>query len=199
MLLRPHPPARLDRHPGTYAWTYAGDTFHLIRAGLVGDPSKGVSAAVRAHPKVFATLTAPSFGPVHNRPASGRCRCGTTHAGDLWRRFTIYLRREIAHRAGLSQTALKEVCRVSFGKVAEFQKRGAIHFHAIVRLDGPGGPDNDPAPAENLIRAGHAACWYSWRRPPSRSRRRMSRWVICCGSVICLGNGCSGRALVMPW
>ncbi|MFF1354044.1 replication initiator protein RepSA [Streptomyces sp. NPDC058297] len=151
------------------AWTYAGDTYHLIRAGITG--GKQVPATVREHPRVFATLTAPSFGPVHNRPASGRCRCGAehadddpalgtaldpasydyagavlwnNHAGDLWRRFTIYLRREISTRAGLTQAALSEACRVSFGKVAEFQKRGAIHFHAVVRLDGPDGPDSAP-------------------------------------------------------
>ncbi|WP_435242639.1 replication initiator protein RepSA [Streptomyces cucumeris] len=161
---------RASRCPSC-AWTYAGDTFHLIRAGLTGDLNKGVSARVRTHPKVFATLTAPSFGPVHNRPSSGRCRCGTAHtegapelgtaldprrydyagtvlwnnhAGDLWRRFTIYLRRELAARAGLTQSELGEVCRVSFGKVAEYQKRGAVHFHAIVRLDGPGGADDAP-------------------------------------------------------
>jgi hypothetical protein len=161
---------RASRCPAC-AWTYAGDTFHLIRSGLTGD--KGVPATVRAHPKVFATLTAPSFGPVHNRPDRGRCRCGThhredapelgtplhpdrydypgavlfnNHAGDLWRRFTIRLRREIAARAGLTQTAMNEVCRVSYGKVAEFQRRGIVHFHAVVRLDGPGGPD-DPPPA----------------------------------------------------
>ncbi|MFD4758157.1 replication initiator protein RepSA [Streptomyces sp. NPDC058439] len=161
---------RASRCPSC-AWTYAGDTFHLIRAGLTGDTGKGTPLTVRTHPKVFATLTAPSFGPVHNRPTRGVCRCGTdhpetspllgtalnpatydyagavlwnNHAGDLWRRFTIYLRREIAARAGLSQKAASEVCRVSFGKVAEFQKRGAVHFHAIVRLDGPDGPDTAP-------------------------------------------------------
>ncbi|MEE1941679.1 replication initiator protein RepSA [Streptomyces sp. TRM 70361] len=161
---------RASRCPSC-AWTYAGDAYHLIRAGLTGDPRMGVPDRVRAHPGVFVTLTAPSFGPVHNRPDSGRCRCdavhaedalelGTAldparydyagavlwnnHAGDLWRRFTVYLRREIAARAGLSQRALREVCRVSFGKVAEFQKRGAVHFHAIVRLDGPGGPGDAP-------------------------------------------------------
>ncbi|MEU9140418.1 replication initiator protein RepSA [Streptomyces sp. NPDC048404] len=161
---------RASRCPSC-AWTYAGDTYHLIRAGITGDVNKGVSTVVRDHPRVFATLTAPSFGQVHNRPASGRCRCGAqhaeddpalgtaldpgrydyagavlwnNHAGDLWRRFTIYLRREIAARAGLTQTALKEVCRVSFGKVAEFQKRGAVHFHAVVRMDGPDGPDTSP-------------------------------------------------------
>jgi hypothetical protein len=161
---------RASRCPSC-AWTYAGDTYHLIRAGITGDVRKDVPATVRDHPRVFATLTAPSFGPVHNRPSSGRCRCGklhqdddpalgtalnpdrydyatavlwNNHAGQLWQRFTIYLRREIAARAGLSQRALSDVCRVSFGKVAEFQKRGAVHFHAVVRLDGPDGPDSSP-------------------------------------------------------
>lgn len=66
------------------------------------------------------------------------------HAGRLWQHFTIYLRREIAARAGLSQRALSDACRVSFGKVPEFQKRGAVYFHAVVRLDGPDGPDTEP-------------------------------------------------------
>ncbi|MFI1303933.1 replication initiator [Streptomyces sioyaensis] len=42
---------------------HAGDTFHLVRAGLVG--GKTVPADVREHPRLFITLTAPSFGPVH--------------------------------------------------------------------------------------------------------------------------------------
>ncbi|MGW6886070.1 replication initiator, partial [Streptomyces goshikiensis] len=58
---------RASRCPAC-AWTYAGDTYHLIRAGLVGDRAKGTPETIRDHPRVFATLTAPSFGPVHNRP-----------------------------------------------------------------------------------------------------------------------------------
>ncbi|MGW3729448.1 replication initiator protein RepSA [Streptomyces sp. NPDC000851] len=161
---------RASRCP-TCAWTYAGDTYHLIRAGLAGDANKDIPATVRDHPRVFATLTAPSFGPVHNRPDRGVCRCGTrhaaddptlgtaldpetydyagavlfnNHAGELWQRFTNRLRREIAKRAGLTQRELAEVCRVSYGKVAEFQKRGAVHFHAVIRLDGSDGPDSPP-------------------------------------------------------
>ncbi|PZG96398.1 hypothetical protein C1I97_26245, partial [Streptomyces sp. NTH33] len=38
--------------------------------------------------------------------------------------------------------------------------------------------------AENLVHAGQAAWWYSWRVPPRRSRRRMSRRAISSGSVI---------------
>ncbi len=66
------------------------------------------------------------------------------HASDLWRYFTIYLRREIAKRVGLTQKAAREQSRVSFGKVAEYQKRGAVHFHAVIRFDGPEGPDTSP-------------------------------------------------------
>jgi hypothetical protein len=46
----------------------------------------------------------------------------------------------------------------------------------------------DGALAENLIRSGHAACRYSWRVPPRRSRWRMLRRAICTGSVI--GDRC---------
>jgi replication initiator protein RepSA len=82
------------------------------------------------------------------------------HAGMLWRRFTIYLRREIAKRAGLTQRAFRHYARVSFAKVAEYQKRGAVHFHAVIRLDGPTGGDTPPphwASAELLTDAIRAA------------------------------------------
>ncbi|WP_373307734.1 replication initiator, partial [Streptomyces griseus] len=50
----------------------------------------------------------------------------------------------IARRAGLTQKAAREQSKVSFGKVAEYQKRGAVHFHAVIRFDGPEGPDTPP-------------------------------------------------------
>ncbi|WP_405734858.1 replication initiation protein [Streptomyces sp. NBC_00028] len=154
------------------AEVYRRDTFHLITAGLRG--GKGTPEQVGTHPRVFATFTAPGFGPVHNRRTDGRpCHCGlhhdqeddslgsplnpdtydyeaavlwNAHAGALWRRFSIYLRREVAKRAGLSQRRLRDHARVSFAKVAEYQKRGAVHFHAVIRIDGPGG-GNTPPPA----------------------------------------------------
>ncbi|MFI6729976.1 replication initiator protein RepSA [Streptomyces atratus] len=182
---------RASRCPAC-AWTYAGDTYHLIRAGLAGDDHRDIPTAVRDHPRVFLTLTAPSFGPVHNRPGTRPCRCGThhpeddpalgtpldpdaydyegavlfnNHAGQLWQRFATRLRREIAAHAGLSQRELKEVARLSYGKVAEFQKRGAVHFHAVIRLDGPDGPDTPPpswATTELLTQAIQAAAAHSY-------------------------------------
>lgn len=38
---------------------------------------------------------------------------------------------------GLTQRELPAVVRVSFAKVGEYQRRGSIHFHAVIRLDGP--------------------------------------------------------------
>ena len=49
---------------------YKGDARQLVRAGLTG--GKGVPESVSAHPCVFATLTAPSFGPVHARRMRGK-------------------------------------------------------------------------------------------------------------------------------
>ncbi|SCD46087.1 hypothetical protein GA0115244_104146 [Streptomyces sp. DvalAA-19] len=152
-----------------------GVAIGLIRAGLSG--GKTVPDTVRTHPRVFVTLTPPSFGPVHSRPTTPGggirpCRCrklhdttdplvGTplnpatydyagavlfnAHAGALWARFTTYLRREIATRLGITQKAARAVLRVSFTKVAEYQKRGLVHFHAVIRLDGPDG-STQPSP-----------------------------------------------------
>lgn len=56
---------------------------------------------------------------------------------ELWRRFTIALRRRLAFLLGVSDSGLRRVATVEFAKVAEFQARGMVHFHALIRLDGP--------------------------------------------------------------
>jgi len=81
---------RASRCPSC-SYQYAGDTFQLVRAGLVG--GKGIGEQVAGHPRVFVTLTAPSFGRVHREGSchpgrSGACAhgaaagCGRVHAGD---------------------------------------------------------------------------------------------------------------------
>ncbi|WP_234527312.1 replication initiator [Streptomyces sp. MH192] len=163
---------------------HAGDTFHLVRAGLLG--GKSVPATVRNRPRLFVTLTAPSFGPVHRtgercrpRRDGGTCDhrhplgCTTehtptdpligqplcpdcydytghvlwhAHASKLWDRFVIDVRRRLATSAGLVQSRFAHHARLSFARVAEYQKRAAVHVHAVVRLDGPGGPADEPPP-----------------------------------------------------
>ena len=61
----------------------------------------------------------------------------------LWRRTSIQLPRELARLVGMSQRAFGVEVKVRFAKVAEYQRRGAIHFHAIVRLDAAP-PADDP-------------------------------------------------------
>jgi hypothetical protein len=165
---------------GPCAERYRGDSWQLIAAGLRG--GKGVPESVVGHPAVFATLTAPSFGPVHTHllDADGRprrcrlrrdapvCRhgvvlaCSVRHAaddlclgeplcpdcfdydgavvwnnllGELWRRTTIYLPRQLAALTGMTQKRCRELVRVSYIKVAEYQHRGLVHVHPLIRLD----------------------------------------------------------------
>jgi hypothetical protein len=64
----------------------------------------------------------------------------------LWARFTINLRRDLARLAGLTAAGFRAQASMAYAKVAEYQARGSIHFHAVVRIDGPDGPGS-PAPA----------------------------------------------------
>jgi hypothetical protein len=65
-------------------------------------------------------------------------------APELWRRFTLALRRRLAKTAGLRVAELRAALTVSFAKVAEYQRRGVVHLHAVIRLDGPDGPTTSP-------------------------------------------------------
>jgi len=56
-------------------------------------------------------------------------------APELWRRTTIAVQRSVARLVGVDEAALRLLVRVSYAKVAEFQRRGAVHFHAVIRLD----------------------------------------------------------------
>jgi hypothetical protein len=58
-------------------------------------------------------------------------------APELWRRFTITLRRLLARTLGVGESRLGRVASLQYAKVAEFQHRGLVHFHALIRLDGP--------------------------------------------------------------
>ncbi|MET9449135.1 replication initiator [Streptomyces cinerochromogenes] len=186
---------------------HAGDTYHLVRAGLLG--GKNIPDSVRHRPRLFVTLTAPSFGPVHRsselcrpRRAGGTCEhgrplgCGLVHTPDapiigqplcpdcydytahvlwhahaskLWDRFVIDVRRRLASSVGLVQSRFARHARLSFARVAEYQKRAAVHVHAVVRLDGPTGPGEGPpawGTAELLMDAVRASARRVWVRTP---------------------------------
>ena len=160
---------------------YKRDARQLVLAGLVG--GKGVPGTVAEHPCVFATFTAPSFGPVHaRRERNGKvlpCRprrdatkracphgrdisCPVRHSPDdprlgrpdvprllrlrvavvfnagvprVWQRFVTYLPRHLARMAGIRVKDCRELVKPRFVKVYEYQARGVIHYHAVIRLD----------------------------------------------------------------
>jgi hypothetical protein len=209
------------------AETYRADTYQLIRAGLAG--GKGMPESVAIHPCVFATFTAPSFGPVHTRVITpggqvARCRprrkasycphgrrlsCGqrhneddvslgkplcpgcydynatvvwNAHAPELWRRTVIGIRRHLDKLARQHGVRVK----LSYAKVAEFQRRGLIHFHAIFRLDGhdPNHPERTvlPHPAltadvlTDVIRQVTGVTWFATVPHPAKPRGWDIRW-----------------------
>jgi hypothetical protein len=182
------------------AEVYRRDAYHLLRSGLAG--GKGIPETVSAHPAVFATFTAPSFGLVHSRvirthscPDRSHCTCPSlpcharrdagscphgrplacyarhapgdpdagqplcpdcydyaaavvwnNAAGELWRRTKQAAERylnALARSRGLLPV------RLAHGKVAEYQARGAVHFHALARLDGT--DPADPADPDRII------------------------------------------------
>jgi hypothetical protein len=205
------------------AETYRADTYQLIKAGLTG--GKGIPDTVTQHPCVFATFTAPSFGPVHTRRQApgrrpARCRprrkhalcphgrrlsCGlrhkdndpclgrplcpdcydysgavvwNAHAPELWRRTTIAIRRHLAKAAKAAGTG---TVRLSYAKVAEFQARGLVHFHAIFRLDATDSTGQLAPPAltaDQLTAAVTAAAptWFATVAHPARPRGWDIRW-----------------------
>lgn len=161
---------------------YKYDAYNLVAAGLRG--GKATPDTVAVHPRLFITLTAPSFGPIHLGPAKdGTLRpchprrdgssCGRYHraadpligtplhpetydytghvlfnaaAGRLWSVTTTEIRRTFARLLGIPRRELRDHVTLTFAKVAEYQQRGVVHFHAVVRLDGPDGPDTRPQP-----------------------------------------------------
>ena len=71
------------------------------------------------------------------------------HAPELWRRFTIALRRAVtAHLRGIGIDP--DAVRVSFVKVAEYQRRAVVHYHTLIRLDPT---DNDDRTSDSAVSA----------------------------------------------
>ena len=165
------------------SYLYRTDAWILVSTGLVG--GKGTPEEVSSHPRLFITVTAPSFGPVHTIKNRGECVghsrttrsisgelcahgrpriCGVrheetsselgrplcsecfdyegailwnAHSSKLWNNTIQAIRRSLAEAGGLGQRNLKSAAQVHYLKVAELQRRGLVHFHVVLRADGP--------------------------------------------------------------
>jgi hypothetical protein len=140
--------------------------FATLTAPSFGAVHTAASSAGRCHPRSGKHAACPHGNtqscmtrhadddPLLGQPLCWECYDYASHvvwqwwAPELWRRFTIALRRAIAKHLGVKSHRLHEVVTVQYAKVAEFQLRGVVHFHALVRCDGPRTDDGfQPAPA----------------------------------------------------
>lgn len=166
------------------AAVYKADAWFLVTAGLLG--GKGMPDTLSEHPRLFLTLTAPSFGEVHTIGDGGACHprrrsscphgrprvCTVRHESSddalgsplceacldwegavlwnaavsrLWNRTIERVRRLLASSQGLGMTAFRRQASLQYLRVAEVQRRGLVHLHAVLRADGPD-PASRPPP-----------------------------------------------------
>jgi hypothetical protein len=149
-------PSTVTDHPAVFA-TLTAPSFGVVHTRRETKTGK----TVRCHPRRNAP-TCPHGRTMgcndHHHPDNPRlseplCQGCYDYSGqvlfnalapELWRRFTLALRRRVAKAAGLTLKELKDALVVSFAKVAEYQRRGVVHFHAVIRFDGPNGPSSAP-------------------------------------------------------
>jgi hypothetical protein len=97
------------------------------------------------------------------------------HASELWRRTRIQLDRILAKHLEIPRKQLKDHLRIQYVKVAEFQKRGLVHFHAVIRVDGPNLEDDSPVDTATLTKAIDDACKQVKARMPNGKRARWGK------------------------
>jgi hypothetical protein len=142
-------PIDVSSHPRIFA-TFTAPSFGAVHRRVVRGTSV-LTCRARSNAETCAYGRSISCPVRHesNDPAIGQPLCPAcydyegavlwnAHAGALWRRTTIAMTRLLAARVGVARSEIGKLVRLSFVKVAEFQTRGLVHLHVILRLDGPG-------------------------------------------------------------
>ena len=140
-------PESVMGHPAVFA-TLTAPSFGVVHAHLLGPDGKPLRCHPRRDRPVCQHGNALSCSRTHepDDPCLGEPLCPDCFdyegaviwnnlLGELWRRTTIYLPRQLAGLTGMTQKRLHEQVRVSYVKVAEYQHRGLVHLHTLIRLD----------------------------------------------------------------
>ncbi|WP_051425720.1 replication initiator [Jiangella gansuensis] len=149
-------PDTVAEHPATFA-TFTAPSFGAVHRHT--RPTNGKTAPCRArrdkprcpHGRPLSCVRRhDADDPQVGQPLCFECYDYTAHAAwqwwapQLWRYFTMALRRRLARTAGMSMKTFTSAAKVSYTRVVEFQARGVVHFHVVIRLDGPDGPTTPP-------------------------------------------------------
>jgi hypothetical protein len=156
-------PATISTHPQVFV-TLTAPGFGPVH-NATGDTCRdhhrigGYTRCPHGRP-LWCSTTHDRTDPIVGQPICGQCYdylrhvLFTWHVPELWRRFTIALRRAVYQ--SLKTLGVKpDTVRVSFVKVVEMQARAVPHIHALIRLDPT--DDNTSAPGEHAAH-GPAAC-----------------------------------------
>jgi hypothetical protein len=140
-------PESVTGHPALFA-TLTAPSFGVVHAHVLGPDGTPLRCHARRDRPVCEHGAVLSCGRVHgpDDPCLGEPLCldcfdyegaviWNNLLGELWRYTTIYLPRTLAKLAGITQKRLYEQVRVSYVKVAEYQRRGLVHLHPVIRLD----------------------------------------------------------------
>jgi len=147
-------PDTVAGHPAVFA-TFTAPSFGSVHARLVGRHTCRDRSACGCEPEPcharrdalrcpHGVLVACYRRHGKNDPLVGQPICRDCYdyasaavwnnaAGELWRRTKQAVER---HLNALARDRGLPKVRVAHGKVAEYQARGAVHFHALIRLDG---------------------------------------------------------------
>ncbi|MBB5075487.1 replication initiator [Nonomuraea endophytica] len=144
-------PEEVSQHPRVFA-TFTAPSFGAVHAHRQSAPCRP-----RRDRPVCPHGRPEGCGQRHDRddPQVGQPLCvdcydyigavlWNARAGALWREFTKAMPSTLARLLSITRAELRRTARLSYAKVAEYQARGLVHFHAVIRLDGPDGPTDRP-------------------------------------------------------
>jgi hypothetical protein len=140
-------PEAVTGHPAVFA-SLTAPSFGVVHAQLIGADGEPVRCRPRRDAPICPHGIALSCREIHapDDPCLGEPLCPECFdytgaviwnnlLGELWRRTTIYLPRKLAALTQMTQQDLRERVRVSYVKVSEYQRRGLVHLHPVIRLD----------------------------------------------------------------
>jgi len=140
-------PETVAGHPMIFL-TLTAPSFGLVHSRRLDTTGKARRCRPRRNGETCPHGVSLSCGEVHDErdPRVGEPICmecfdyehavlWNAMAPELWRRTAIQIPRELARLTGVTVKQLRERVRVSYVKVAEYQRRGALHFHVLIRLD----------------------------------------------------------------
>ena len=136
--------SRSEKKCSGCSWLYKKDTAKILRSGLMCDGG--------AFRYFFLTLTAPSFGKTHLVPKRGerrKCGCGAWHDAEKdidirgvpldCDKYDYEAQALFNYRIGKLWNATLSLLRkdldgLAYAKVYEWQQRGALHAHVLLRV-----------------------------------------------------------------